>query len=377
MLDFLTLKPEAFGLDISDSSLKIAKLKKKGKFLSLASFGKTEIKSGIIEGGEIQDEKALTEAIKESLYNISGQKLNTRYVVASLPEEKSFLQVIQMPKMKEEELKKAVYFEAENYIPLPVEEVYLDFQIVHPVYDHLDHLDVLVVAFPKKIINTYVGSLRKAGLQIKALEVESLAIARALIKNMISPHPILLIDLGENGTGFMVFSGYSLRFTSFLPISSKQFTQVISDALGVNFQEAEELKLKYGLSKKYKIKIKDGIEKEIKPGKIFDAVLPLLTDLTRQIEKYFDYYRTHVSHEHLPPGGKVVEKALLCGGAANLEGISQFLSLKLKIPTELSNPWINIFKEPLSDIPGLSLHQSQAFSCALGLALRGIGSNEK
>jgi len=372
MFEILTLKPEAFGLDISDSSLKIAKLGKNGKFLSLASFGKTVIQPGVIEKGEVKNEKALTEVIKESLHNVSGKKLNARYVIASLPEKKSFLQVIQMPKMSEEELKKAVYFEAENYIPLPVEEVYLDFQIVTPVYDHLDHLDVLVVAFPKEIVDAYVNSLKKAGLNIKALEIESLAIARALIKNGLSPHPVLLIDFGENGTGLMIFSGYSLRFTSFIPISSKQFTETISDALGVSFQEAETLKLKHGLSKKYKIKMKNGIEKEIKPGKISEALLPLLTDLTRQIEKYLGYYSTHVFHEHFRSNEKVVEKILICGGGANFKGISQFLSLNLKVPTELSNPWINILKGSLREVPELSFNQSQAFTCALGLALRGI-----
>ncbi len=373
MLDFFTLKPEAFSLDITDTSLKIVKLKKKKKFLSLASFKKTEIKAGIIKGGEIQDEKALTEIIKESLDNVSGQKLNTEYVVASLPEEKSFLQVIQMPKMSTEELKEAVYFEAENYIPLPVEQVYLDFQIIPPVYDHLDHLDVLVVALPKKVVDPYINSLTKADLKIKALEIESLAIARALVKNGLSPHPLLLIDLGENRTGFMIFSGYSLRFASILPFSSKQFTQAISETLGVDLKKAEELKLKYGLAEKYQIKIKKGeIKKEIKQGKIFEALTPPLTDLAKQIRKYFDYYQTHVFHEHLPPGGKIVEKVLLCGGGANLRGISQFLSLKLKIKTELSNPWTNILKEPLSEVPELSFGKSLGFTAALGLALRGI-----
>lgn len=376
MLEFLTLKPEAFGLDISDSSLKIAKLEKNGKSLSLASFGTTVIEPGVIEKGEVKDEKALTEIIKESLYKVSGKKLNAKYVIASLPEEKSFLQVIQMPKMNEEELKKAVYFAAENYIPLPVEEVYLDFQIVTPVYDHLDHLDVLVVAFPKEIVDAYVNPLKKAGLNIKALEIESLAIARSLIRNGLSPHPVLLIDLGENGTGLMIFSGYSLRFTSFIPISSKQFTKTISDALGISFQEAETLKLKHGLSKKYKIKMKNGIEKEIKPGKISEALFPLLTDLTKRIEKYLDYYSTHVFHEHLGPDEKIVEKILICGGGANFKGISQFLSLNLKVPTELSNPWTNILKRPLQEVPELSFSQSQAFACALGLALRGINHHQ-
>lgn len=372
MLEFLTLKPEAFGLDISDSSLKIAKLKKRGKFLSLASFAKREIEPGIIEEGEIKDQKNLAEIIKNTLTQVKGQKLKTNYVVASLLEEKAFSQVIQMPRMREEELREAIYYEAENYIPLPVDQVYLDFQIVPPVYDHLDHFDVLIVALPKKTIDPYISSLKEAGLKIRALEIESLAIARALIKNEVSDHPILLIDLGKNRTSFAIFSGYSLRFTSILPISSNQFTQKISEDLGISFDEAEKLKIKYGLSRKYQLKIENKIKMEIKPGKISEILLPHLSDLAKQIEKYLDYYQTHVFHEHLPPNGKIVEKILLSGGGANLKGMTDFLSRELKIKTELANPWINILERPLREIPEISFEESLSYTTALGLALRGV-----
>ena len=373
MPDFLTLKPEAFGLDISDSSLKIAKLEKKGKSLQLVSFGRTEIPAGIVEGGEIKNEEVLAGVIQKAIGNVAGKKIATKYVVASLPEEKSFLQVIQLPRMKdEEELKQAIYFEPENYIPLPADEVYIDFQIIPPISDHLDHFDVLIVALPKKTVDPYILTLKKAGLKIKALEIESLAITRALVKNGVSPHPLLLVDLGENRTSFMIFSGYSLRFTNVLSISGKQFTQIIADAFGISFQEAEELKLTYGLSEKYQIKIKNHIKKETSPGKVFEVLLPYLRDLAQQIRKYFDYYQTHISHEHLAPGGKIVEKILLCGGGANLKGIAPFFSLEFKIPTEISNPWINIFQEPFSQVPELPFEKSLSFTIALGLALKGM-----
>src|SRR4030042_2803617 len=200
MVEFLNLKPEVFGLDISDLSLKIAKLKKRGKSLTLSSFGEEEIKPGIIKEGEIQDENELSKIIKEGLKKVKGEKLNTKYVIASLPEEKAFLQVIQMPKMSDDDLKSAVIYEAENYIPLPVEDVYLDSQVINPIRNHLDHFDVLLAALPKKPINPYLSSLKKAGLQPVALEIESMAISQALIKNETTNHPTLLIDLGANRT---------------------------------------------------------------------------------------------------------------------------------------------------------------------------------
>ncbi|MBZ9572048.1 type IV pilus assembly protein PilM [Patescibacteria group bacterium] len=371
MFEFFTLKPEAFGLDISDLSLKIIKLKKKRGVLNLVSFGEFPIKPGVIEGGEIKNGEALVEIIKEAISK-NKRKLKTNYVIASLPEEKAFLQVIQFPIMKEEELKKAIYFEAENYVPLPIKEVYLDSQIVKPLYNHLDHIDVFIAALPKKTIDPYVPCLKKAGLIPRVLEIESLAIIRALIKNEVSPFPVLIIDLGATRTSFIIFSGYSLRFTSSIPISSQNLTQAISRSLKVDLKKAEELKIKYGLQERYRLKIENGTKKEAERGEIFEAMAPALTSLVEEIKKYLSFYRSHASHEHLPPDGKRVEKILLCGGGANLKGLSDFLSLELKIPVELSNPWINILPEPLKEVPGLPFKKSLSYTTALGLALRGI-----
>ena len=350
MFDFLTLKQEAFGLDISDLSLKIVKLKKRGKFFDLDSFGETGIKPGIIKQGEIKKEEELVKIIKDAYSKVNGEKLKTKYVVASLPEEKAFLQVIKMPLMSEQDLQSAVIYEAENYIPLPVEKVYLSFQVVPSARNHSDHLDVLIVALPKTTVNPYVFCLKKAGLKPIALEVESLSICRALIKNETSFSPVLLIDLGANRTGFTVFSGNSLRFTSSISVSSQSFTDIISKTLKVNSLKAEKLKLKYGLKEK----------------KVFNALIPAIIDLIEQIQKYLDYYQTHASH---------IKKILLCGGGAQLEGFTDFLSAQLKIKVEISNPWINILPGDFS-IPKKSFQDSLRYTTALGLALRAIKRND-
>jgi type IV pilus assembly protein PilM len=365
MLNFLTLKPEAFGLDISDLSLKIVKLEKKRGGFNLASFGETPIKPGLIKNGEIKKEKDLAKIIQKAISKIKGKKLKTKYVIASLPEEKAFLQVIQMPRLPEEDLKSAVIYEAENYIPLPIEEVYLDSQIVPPVYNHLDHQDVLIAALPKKTVDSYINCLKEAGLKPLALEIESLSIARALIKNEMTTSPVLIIDLGATRTGFCIFSGHSLRFTFSIPVSSQKLTEAISRSLKIDLSKAEKLKLKYGLEKR----------KTKKGGQIFEALIPPLIDLTEQIKRYLDYYRSHTSHEHLPPNSKMVEKVFLCGGGANLKGLVDFFSEGLNLPVELGNPWINILPEGQKKVPELPLQKSLIFTSALGLALRGIKDN--
>lgn len=374
MFNLLRLKQEAFGLDISDLSLKIIKLKKKQKGLALASFGTAEIKPGIIEEGEIKDEESLAKIIKNALTKVKGEKLKTKYVIASLPEEKAFLQVIQMPKMSIEDLKSAVIYEAENYIPLPAEQVYLGSQIIQPICSHLDHFDVLIAALPKKTINPYVSCLKKVGLKPLALEIESLAVVRALIENEATAWPVLLIDFGQTRTSFIIFSGRSVRFTSSIPVSGQHFTKIISKALKIKMTKAEELKKKWGLEEKIKFGIRDRkTVKIIERGKIFEALIPALVDLIEQIRKYLAYYQSHASHEHLPvnsQGG--VKKVLLCGGGANLKGLPNFLALELKLPVEISNPWVNILPEFLKETRQLPFEKSLGYTTALGLALRGI-----
>jgi type IV pilus assembly protein PilM len=352
LLDLLNLKPEAFGLDISDLSLKVVKLKKTKKGLLVSSFGTLPLKEGIIKKGEVSDKKALAQSIKKLFYRA---KIKTKYVVASLPEEKSFLEVIQMPKLSEEELKKAVFFEAENYIPFSVTDVYLDSQFIRPVFDHLDHSDVLLAALPKKIVNPYVDALKMAGLFPLALEIESQATSRALIKGEFTNRPLLIIDLGATRTSFIIFSGYSLRFTSSIPVSSMGFTKLISKVLKIDISQAESLKVNYGLLGRSK-----------KGKAIFEALIPGLTDLMEQIKKHLDYYQTHAHHEHLPPDGKgLVEKIILCGGGANLKGLVKFLSQEFNLSVVKGNPLVNLgqsreIKDPLS------------YTTAIGLALRGI-----
>jgi len=352
MFSFLTLKPEAFGLDISDLSLKVVQLKKKGKFLDLACFGETALKPGIIEKGEVQDEKALAQAIQSAVSQAKGQKITTKYAVASLPEEKGFLQVIEMPMMAEEEIKKAVFFEAENYIPLPVETVYLDCQIITPAtVKPPDHLDVLIAALPKKIINLYFSSLKKAGFEPLALEIESQAISRSLIEKEVSPQPLLLIDIGASQTSFIIFSGSSLRFTFSCPLSSQKFTKAIAESLQIDLKKAEVLKTEKGITAK-------------KNDHVFKALTSDLNELMKQIGNCLNYCQGHYHQE--------IKKVLLCGGGANLKGLKEFIASRINLPVQLGNPWVNILPKNLKETPAMPHQESLRYATALGLALRGI-----
>jgi len=349
------LESQSFGLDISDLSLKIIKLEKSGEGLRLSSFRETRIPSGIIKGGEIKDIENLAKIIKKGLKQVKGKRIRTKYVVSSLPEEKSFLDILQIPVMNEEEIENAVKFEAENYIPLKLDDVYFDFEKIQPISKQKKYQEILIAATPKHIVDSYFKALEQAGLIPIALEIESLAIVRSLIKKNTLTGPLLIIDFGETRTSFIIFSGKSLRFTSTIPISSQILTENISKNLKISREKAEKLKKKEGLEGK---------------KEIFEVIIPPLTDLAEQIKTCLKYYRSHASKDQISIDEKKLERILLCGGGANLKGLVGFLSSTLKIKVELSNPWINILKETVKEVPELSFEKSLAYTSALGLALR-------
>lgn len=363
MLNALTLYSPAFGLDISDLSLKIAYLKRHGKGFKLHAFGEFPIAPGVIERGEVKQQDVLAQTIREAVKSF-GTNLPGKQVVASLPEEQAFLQLLQLPRMKKEELEHAVRFEAENYVPHAIEKVYLDFQVVRPFHNHLDHTDVLLAALPRTMVDPYLEALERSGLTVKVLEIESLAISRALVPKETAAMPILLVDFGATRTSFVVFSGYSLRFTAFIPVSSSQLTESIAQALKVTEEQAEELKISFGLERQ-----------DDEQGKaVFEAMALPLSNLVEQIKKHLSYYESHTAHQHLGTNQQHIQRIIVSGEGANLRGFTRFFSKELQREVVLGNPWINILETSLKELPPLSFGESLKYTAVLGLALRGARS---
>ncbi len=361
MLGFLTLRPEAFGLDISDLSLKILQLKPQRDGFRLASYGEFPIAEGVVVQGEIKDETQLAKILKESLGKVKGQRLSAPYVVASLPEEKAFLQTIQLPQMPPEAVARAVQFEAENYIPYSLDTVYVDSHIIPPFKNHLEHLDVLLASLSRATVDAYVSVIEKAGLTPKIFEIESMAVTRAVIPGEIAASPVLILDLGATRTGLSIFAGYSLRFSASLATSSQEFTKAIQNSLQVTEERAEHLKQMYGVQ----------TSPDATGRRIWEALLPLLEDLAEQARKYISYYESHSIHQHLNGEGLLIQKIILCGGGANLPGLPEFFTKALKAETVLGNPWVNILPKTSRELPSLSFQESLEYTTALGLALRG------
>lgn len=358
MFDFLKQKP-SFGLDIGDLSLKFVQFKKVGRDFILSSFLKEEIPDGLIHRGEVQDEERLIRVIQQSLTKIKGEPLLSNQAVCNLPEEKVFLRIIQMPQMKMQELNEAVKWEAEAHIPLGLSEAYLSWQVIKPIFNHLDHIDVLVAAAPRRLIESYLSFLKKSGLQPAAFEPESAAVVRSLVRPN-DLKPTVIVDLGATGSNFVIFSASTIRFTSRVSaISGQSFNRAISERLNISQSKANQLKIRVGL------------DRTKENGEVYQALLPVVNDLVRQIKDYIDFYHNHATHIHGPDGA--VGKVALCGGDSLLINLIPYLKEQLKLPVEMANPFINI-----PNCSGINLTERESLSSgiAIGLALRDFNYND-
>jgi len=356
-MKFLKSQPDAFGLDVSDFSLKIAKLKKNGGFFDLVSWQKTEIPPGIIQKGQIQKEDELAAILRQSLKDVKGGSLQTKYAVCSLPEEEAFFRVIQLPsKAADEDIGQMLKYELEAYVPLKIEELYYDYKVIPALGASAKFTNVLISAAPQKIVDSYLSVFKKAGIRPCVLEIESQAVARALIPKSQSLESIIILDIGAGGTGWTIFSGPTVIYTGHINISGRDFTNLISKNMNVEFKEAEELKRKIGSAN-------DG-------KKVWESLVSVLTALSQEIKSVVDFYKEH-SIEFIPDGR--IAKIFLAGGDSLIKGLPEFLRESVGLPVELGNPWVNIVNQKnSSSSQPISKEESLMFATALGLALRGI-----
>lgn len=353
MFDFLSPKISAFGIDLSDWSIKIANLKKKNSGLFLASFGRKEIKENLIEEGEIKNEEKLIKTIEDAVKNVKGEKLKTEYCVVSLPETVSFVQILELPLMEETEVAEAIKWELEAHIPLSLEEIYYDWEIVSfPQNPAKKSLKVLVGALPKKTVEPYFTVLNKAGLKPLVFEIESIATARALIKEKEGSSSILILDLGAKRTSLAIASRRAVYFTTSLPISTSSLVRTLAQNLSLTLQEA------------YALKIEKGLGELNEQSKIFRVLRPALIDLVEKIKNYLEFYQEHCLSE--AESKNEISQIILCGGGANLNNLPEFLAQELNLEVKRGQPLIDI------EIPSDSLNseESLAYTTALGLALR-------
>lgn len=344
--NLLGMKPNGFGLEIEDGSLKAIILAGTRRGAKVVSCAARQLKKGIVQDGQVVNKQELANEIGGLLASAKPRPIRSKFVVFSIPESKSFIRTIQIPKMTKEEAAEAVKWEAEANIPVSADKVYLDWQAIG---SKEKKEEVLVVAVPKEIVNGYYESMKLAKLFPLAAEVDIIATIRSLTSEEESK-TILVVDVGADVTSISVCKNQIPYFTSSLPVSGKTFTDALQKGLGVSWEKAEELKAKYGLGKMQK------------DDMLYNIYNPLLENLAREIEKSLVFYA-----DSIDPNGKV-ESIILSGGGSLLRHMVDYLAKRLGRQVVLGNParGLGISK----DLPAEVVRDICPFATAVGLAMK-------
>lgn len=342
------LSMPAVGLDVSVDAIRFIEFGKVKDKLVVSRFATRNFPLDIIAGGRVRDKQKLREAV-----SALAEEYHLSFANIALPEEQGYLASMHLPYVSPKEVRGAVELHLEEHVPLSVADAVFDYTVIdEAVAERKEALDVVVSVLPRVVVEEYLEIFRGTGIIPKAFEFESQAMARAIIPRG-DNGTFLVADIGKMVTDVFVVASGVVQFSAALDFGGHQITQTVEKMLRISYEEAEELKVKYGLV---------GGEKE---AELHRAIILAVQDFRARLIRHYSYWQTH----HVEKVGGNIECIYLTGGGANLKGVEEYLSAELNIKVSAANPWVNVFS--FEDfIPPLRLEQSHGFSAAIGLALR-------
>jgi type IV pilus assembly protein PilM len=311
-----------FGLDIGFSSVKIMQIgtSSKKKYV-VSGYGVNSFDAKAVDNGTIIDFENIAASVYELFKKHLVGDITTSRVAMSVPAARTFTRIMSLPTLDNKDLSAAVSLEAEQYIPVPIDQLYIDFEVIRRTEKGQD---ILVVAVPKKIIDSYVNLANILGLEVVAMETTLGSTGRLFQHTDQQNLPTVIIDFGSVSADVTIYDNKSLVVTGTIPGGGDDFTNLISENLKVTRQEAHVIKTKYGL----------GVSKKQK--EIQKALSPKLEIIDKEIRRMIRYY------EERSNTTKKIGQIITLGGGANMPGLSEYLTDSLRVPVRSCNPWDNV-----------------------------------
>lgn len=350
-LAILSRKPTGLaGIDLGIHSAKVVQLKYAGERAILETYGELLARGYLKGGGGTRGGflRYLDSEIAALVIDLLRESnVTVRDAVFSIPATASFVTTIPFPRLSRKEVEAAVPFEARKYVPIPISEVVIDWDILDSE-EGSQTLDVLLAAVPREIIEKFKRVAKLSGVNPRALEVETFSMTRSLVGP--DPTPTALINLGHQSTTLAIVDRGKLRVSHNFDHGSQDLTRALERSLGVNRERAETIKRDTGLSER------------IEEREIASTLLPLVEALLTEIERLIALYNRRAPRR--------IQKINLTGGGSGLQGLLDYVSTKMGIEVTLGNPFSRVvapaFMQPIIRDIGPS------FSVAVGLALREI-----
>lgn len=347
------LPKKMIGVDIGTSSIKIVEISHWGGGKTLENYGEIKAMSLYEEqdpfrsfagSNYLLSDFFVSRAIKAVL-DESGIK--TKAAVFSIPDYSTFSTSFELPPMLEREIAEAVKYHAPAYIPLPISETTLDWQLINGIPgDKKSKLEILLTAIPNQIVQSYKKVAESCGLELYSIEAEALAITRALTGS--AKKTVCVIDIGVQSTTInMVDSGH-LKKSYSSSFAGGQLNYAIASSFGLSRIEAEEIKNQKGL-----LYVDENFAK---------ALYLLIDPLLFEVKK--------ISSDFLQTTGKNIEEIYLTGGTANLPGLKEYFQESLDKKVFIPNCFSEFLYPPILD--ETLKEMAPSFSVAAGVALGGL-----
>lgn len=347
------ISPSSLGVDIGTTSIKIIELGKGGGRPVLKNYGILETYNHLerantaIQTSSLKIAETDTAELIKSL--VKQAKFSTKNVVASIPSFSAFVTLFELPQMTDREVSKTMDFQISQYIPMPIDEVSIEWRKVGEKQDDQGFIkqQILLISIPNDIISKYKNIFKGAGLNLTALEVESQSLIRAAAFDV--KEPTLVVDIGSRSTEIIAVSDGEMKYSYQTDYSSSGLTYAVAKGLGINVRRAEKLKKEKGLL--------GGESSELSTLMIphLDAII---NEIKRAKNKYEQIF------------GNKIGFVILSGGGSKLLGIDKYTEAKIDIPVAISNPF-SLLEYP-SNLEPIIKEMGASFSVAIGLALKDI-----
>ena len=345
-------KGNVVGLDIGSSSIKLLELAEMKGGYQLRNFGIAPLPPEAIVDGALMDSVTIVDSVKGLA---SALRIKSKDVVTSVSGHSVIVKKINIPTMTEDELEESIQWEAERYIPFDINDVNIDFQILGPTEGSEELMDMVLVAAKKDIINDYLSVIIEAGFNPVIVDIDSFALENMFEANypVGRDEVIALANIGASVTNINILKRGVSSFTRDIFTGGNAITEEIQRQLNVDFEEAETLKLGNRMD-------------ETSQKVVQEALKSALNSLATEIAKSLDFFRSTSSNEK-------VDKLVLSGGCAKINGIDTVIEQQAGIPAEIINPFkeIDCSKRDL-DIDYLK-EMEPIMAVSVGLALRRVG----
>ncbi len=303
------------GLDISQTGMKVMAIDyKKWQVTGYGSIDLDPQKvQEALDGGSTYLDDNLRSLLKENLVG----ELASPHTVLGVPTGRTFSRTFTIPASTENTLKDAVEIEVDQYIPIPMAALYVDWEIIER---NKETITVLMSAVPRTLIDSCLTIAENAGLTVSMIEPSISAVARVLEHTEDGHLPTVIIDIGSASTDIAVLDG-SIRVTGGVGIGGNTFTLSIAKKMNIALENAHQLK------------VLNGLAAGNRQAKIQTALKPNLDRILSETRKVIRYYNERLSSD------RKIEQVLVVGAGSNVPGIGDYFTDNLVMPARVANPW--------------------------------------